>query len=206
MPIFPGDPTPKFESVLNLERDNVNVSRITLGTHTGTHVDSQKHFITNGVGIEKECLSKFIGEAVVMDFSNKTRGDEITSYDLDNYSSLIVPNDIILLYTGTSDYWYDDYMDKVGKKFTYLDPSAPKWILSHKIKSVGIDTFSVEKYGSKEALTHKKLLGSGIGIIENLNSNLRQFVGRRVFLVCLPLALKELDGSPARAIIFDILD
>jgi arylformamidase len=206
MPIFPGDPTPKFESVLNLERDNVNVSRITLGTHTGTHVDSQKHFITNGVGIEKESLSKFIGEAVVMDFSNKTRGDGITSYDLDNYSSLIVPNDIILLYTGTSDYWYDDYMDKVGKKFTYLDPSATKWILSHKIKSVGIDTFSVEKYGSKEALTHKKLLGSGIGIIENLNSNLRQFVGRRVFLVCLPLALKELDGSPARAIIFDILD
>jgi arylformamidase len=206
MPIFPGDPTPKFESVLNLERDNVNVSRITLGTHTGTHVDSQKHFITNGVGIEKESLSKFIGEAVVMDFSNKTRGDGITSYDLDNYSSLMVPNDIILLYTGTSDYWYDDYMDKVGKKFTYLDPSATKWILSHKIKSVGIDTFSVEKYGSKEALIHKKLLGSGIGIIENLNSNLRQFVGRRVFLVCLPLALKELDGSPARAIIFDILD
>jgi arylformamidase len=206
MPIFPGDPTPKFESVLNLQRDNVNVSRITLGTHTGTHVDSQKHFITNGVGIEKESLSKFIGEAVVMDFSNKTRGDGITSYDLDNYSSLIVPNDIILLYTGTSDYWYDDYMDKVGKKFTYLDPSATKWILSHKIKSVGIDTFSVEKYGSKEALIHKKLLGSGIGIIENLNSNLRQFVGRRVFLVCLPLALKELDGSPARAIIFDILD
>jgi arylformamidase len=206
MPIFPGDPTPKFESVLNLERDNVNVSRITLGTHTGTHVDSQKHFITNGVGIEKESLSKFVGETVVMDFSNKTRGDGITSYDLDNYSSLIVPNDIILLYTGTSDYWYDDYVDKVGKKFTYLDPSAAKWILSHKIKSVGIDTFSVEKYGSKEALTHKKLLGSGIGIIENLNSNLRQFVGRRVFLVCLPLALKELDGSPARAIIFDILD
>lgn len=205
MMVFPGDPSPKFESVLSIEKDKVNVSRITLGTHTGTHVDSQRHFITDGVGIEQESLSKFIGEAVVMDFSNKIIGDGITNYDLDNYSSLIVPNDIILLYTGFSNYRYEDY-DRVVGNFTYLDPSAAEWIISHKIKSVGIDTLSVEKYGSKEYLTHKKLLTSGIGIIENLNSSLAQFVGRRVFLVCLPLALKGLDGSPARTILFDILD
>lgn len=205
MPIFPGDPCPKFESILDLEKDKVNVSRITLGSHTGTHVDSQKHFIKNGVGIEQESLSKFIGEAVVMDFSKKIIGDGITNQDLDSYSSLVVPNDIILLYTGVSNYWNDHYMDKVGKKFTYLDPTAAEWIIDHQIRSVGIDTLSVEKYGSKGSITHKKLLGSGIGIIENLNSNLAQFVGNRVFLVCLPLALKGLDGSPARAIIFDIL-
>jgi kynurenine formamidase len=45
-----------------------------------------------------------------------------------------------------------------------------------------------------------------VGIIENLNSNLKKFLGKRVFLVCLPLALKGLDASPARAVIFNILD
>jgi kynurenine formamidase len=97
-------------------------------------------------------------------------------------------------------------MNKVGSKFTYLKPSAADWIINHKIKSVGIDTFSIEQFGSKNAPAHKKLLSADVGIIENLSSNLKQFTDKRVFLVCLPLALKELDASPARAIIFDILD
>jgi len=33
----------------------------------------------------------------------------------------------------------------------------------------------VEKYGSKEGETHKKLLSNGIGIIENLNANLKKY-------------------------------
>lgn len=61
----------------------------------------------------------------------------------------------------------------------------------------------MEKYGFTEGLTHKILL-YGIGIIEGLNSNLGKFVGSRMFLVCLPLLLKGMDGSPARAILFDI--
>jgi kynurenine formamidase len=48
------------------------------------------------------------------------------------------------------------------------------------------------------------LLSKSIGIIENLNSNLKQFAGKRMFLVCLPLPLKGVDGSPARAVLFDI--
>ena len=49
------------------------------------------------------------------------------------------------------------------------------WIVDHEIKCVGIDTLSVEKYGFKEGLSHKKLLSNGIGIIENLNSNLKNY-------------------------------
>jgi arylformamidase len=61
----------------------------------------------------------------------------------------------------------------------------------------------MEKYGFTEGLTHKILLSNGIGIIEGLNSY-PKFVGSRMFLVCLPLLLKDIDGSPARAILFDI--
>lgn len=133
-------------------------------------------------------------------------GDGIDGNDLDTFSSFVHPDDILLLYTGVSNYWNENYIDKVGSRFTYLEPTAADWIVNHEIKSIGIDTFSVEKYGSSQALTHKKLLLAGVGIIENLNSNLKKFLGKRVFLVCLPLALKGLDASPARAVIFNILD
>ena len=61
-----------------------------------------------------------------------------------------------------------------------------------------------EREGFTEGLIHKKLLSHNIGIIENLNSNLRRFVDKRIFLICLPLLFEDLDGSPARAIVFDI--
>jgi kynurenine formamidase len=86
-----------------------------------------------------------------------------------------------------------------------LETSAANWIVNSGIKCVDIDTLSVEKYGLKEGLTHKKLLSNNVGIIENLNSNIRKFAGKRIFLVCLPLLFKNVDGSPARAIVFDII-
>jgi arylformamidase len=72
------------------------------------------------------------------------------------------------------------------------------------IKCAGIDTLSIEQYGSKGAPAHKLLLSNDVGIIENLNK-LKQFVNKRMFLVCLPLPLKGVDGSPARAVLFEMI-
>lgn len=203
MSVYPGDPQPEFKPVSTIENEKINVTRLVIGSHTGTHIDAQKHFIANGKGIDKEPLDKFVGEAVVLDLSNINIGSGITDSNLDKVSEIIKDNDILLLYTGTSERWRKDEI--LANNFTYLKPSAADWISNHGIKCVGIDTLSVEKYGFKEGLTHKKLLSNNVGIIENLSLNLRKFVGKRVFLVCLPLLLKDIDGSPARAIIFDIL-
>jgi arylformamidase len=203
MLVYPGDPQPQFEPFATMEKDKINVTRIVMGSHTGTHVDAPKHFFADGDGIDKEPLDKFIGEAIIADLSDMPRGKGISDADLDNYYRVIKRNDILLLYTGTNDKWQKARSSK-SNNFTYLEVSAAEWIMDHGIKCVGIDTLSVEKYGFKEGLTHKKLLSNNIGIIENLNSNMRGFVGKRMFLVCLPLMLKAIDGSPARAILFDI--
>jgi arylformamidase len=202
MPVYPGEPQPEFSPHFKLGKDKVNVTRLTVGSHTGTHVDAPKHFIFNADGIDKLSIDKFIGEAVILDMSKKRVGQGITDTDLDMHKRMVKGDDIILLYSGTSKRFSKD--KNVTKKFTYLEPSAAKWIVDHQIKCVGIDSYSVEKYGFTEGLTHKTLLSNGIGIIEGINSNLGKFVGNRMFLVCLPLLLKDLDGSPARAIMFDI--
>ncbi|HZA71155.1 MAG TPA: cyclase family protein [Nitrososphaeraceae archaeon] len=204
MLVYPGDPQPQFEPFVTIKKDKINVTRIVMGSHTGTHVDAPKHFFTDGNGIDSEPVDKFIGETIILDLSDVIGGKGITDSDLDNYSGVIKRNDILLLYTGTNDKWKKEKDSQINN-FTYMDLSSAQWIVEHGIKCVGIDTLSVERYGFKEGLTHRKLLSNNIGIIENLNSNIKAFVGRRMFLVCLPLLLKGIDGSPARAILFDIV-
>jgi arylformamidase len=200
MQVYPGDPQPKFEPHSTIKDDKVNVTRITVGSHTGTHVDAQSHFLSNDNSIESEPLSKFIGKATIIDVSDKGGGGGgrrggITAKDLNRYSDMVQRDDILLTYTGTGDR---------RTNFAYLDISAARWIVNHKIKCIGIDTLSIEKYGSKDAPTHKLLLSEGIGIIENLD-NLKQFVAKRMFLVCLPLPFEGIDGSLARAILFEMI-
>src|SRR5215472_13758808 len=64
MPVYPGDPQPEFKLIATIEKEKVNVTRIVVGSHTGTHVDAQKHFIASGNSIDREPLDKFIGEAI----------------------------------------------------------------------------------------------------------------------------------------------
>jgi arylformamidase len=203
MPTYPGEPQPEFQPFFKLGRDKVNLTRLIIGSHTGTHVDAPKHFISTGDSVNKIPLDKFVGEAVILDMSTKSIGEGITNVDLDTYSKVVKAGDIILLYTGTSEHWNND--KNIMQNFTYLEPSAAEWIVNHEIKCIGIDSFSVEKYGFKDGIAHKMLLSNKISIIENLNSNLKKCLGNRMFIVCLPLFLKGIDGSPARVVVFDIL-
>ena len=203
MPNPPGNPHPEFQPFYTLEKDIANLTLLTMGSHTGTHVDAPMHFISTGNSVDKVPLEKLTGEAVILDVSKKAIGEGITNVDLDIYSKIVKPDDIILLYTGTSDHW--DQNESIMQNYTYLEPSAAKWIVDHDIKCIGIDSVSVEKYNFQEGLLHRTLLSRNIGIIEALNSNLKKCVGKRMFLVCLPLFLRGIDGAPARVIVFDVM-
>lgn len=218
MPVFPGEPLPRFQPIRTIGKDGASVTSIAFGSHTGTHVDAPSHFIPGAQGVDRIPLASFVGEAVVLDMSSKGEGEEetrqnlgIADADLEPYSGKVMEGDIVLLYTGTSDRWDDkkeESKDAAGRgatAFSYLEPSAAGWLVRHGAKCVGIDSFSVEKYGSKEGRAHKQLLSSGVGIVENLSSDLKRFVGRRAFFVCLPLPLEGIDASPARAVLFEIM-
>jgi arylformamidase len=206
MPVYPGEPAPQFLDIRTIQKDGVKVTEISIGSHTGTHVDAPCHFIAGTNGIDQIPLDRFIGEAVILDVS-KVHAEGITDVDLEEQSDKIRSGDIVLLYTGTSDKWNNEIEGGgIQTNFSYLEPSAASWIVQHEIKCVGIDSYSIEKFGSKEGLAHKELLSKGVGVIENLNSNLKRFAGKRMFLMCMPLLLEGIDAAPARAILFEIID
>lgn len=200
---------PKIKITRTIEQGS-NESKIDIESHTGTHADAYSHMIANGKTIEKIELDKFIGECLVLDFSDK-RG-KITGQDFDEVSRnnkklnkkmgkkeeegimSIKKNDIILLKTRKAP------MDSFDFNFTYLDKSGAKFLANKKVKCAGIDCLGIERSQIGHE-THKILFEKGIAIVEGLElSRIKQ---GRYFFIGLPLKIKNGDGSPIRAVLLD---
>jgi len=198
MPIYPGDPSPSFVSYATLENDGVNLTKLTLGSHTGTHIDAPRHFISNGIGVDKIPASKLVGEAYVADLSSKPVGSGITGEDLyEKVEGRVVADDIIVIYTGCSEHWDDE---SIRRNYTFLTGDAAEYLVSKKVRAVGIDFLSVEKFQAPAPVAHKNLLGSGIFIIESLSRATKQFIGKRILMICMPIKLQNGDGAPSRIV------
>ena len=201
MPIYPGDPSPSFENLKTIDRDGVNLTKFTMGSHTGTHIDAPKHFIKTGIGIDRIPPAKLVGEAYIGDLSTKRIGSGITANDLRKLDKNLRPDDIVVCYTGCSERWGDE---SVAEDYTYVTRDAADYLVSKGIRAVGIDFLSIEQFGAPP-IVHKTLLDKGIFIIESLSNALKNLLGQRVLLICMPIKLKDGDGAPSRVFAIPIL-
>lgn len=197
MPVYPGDPSPSFQRAATIEANGVNLTKMVLGSHTGTHIDAPIHFISSGKPLDQIPVSSFVGEAFVIDLSNKPVGSGISQSDLRPFDSNIRKDDIVLLYTGSSDRWGNP---ETNSNYTYCTKEAADYFVSKQVRAVGIDFLSIEKFKAPEPIVHKTLLGNGIYIIESLSSVLKRFAGQRILFISLPIKLRNGDGAPSRSI------
>ncbi len=195
MLLYPGDIAPVVEPFSLIEESGAAIAKLTLGTHTGTHVDAPNHILKQREAVHEIPLENFVGGAWVFDFSYKTAGTGLVEEDFKDKSN-VHTNDIVICYTGSSEYSKNE---DVRTRYVYITKSAAAWLVRKKVKAVGIDSLSVERFGSMDHYVHKTLLNDGITIIENLSNNLKFIADQKVFFVAAPLKLKGLDGSPVRA-------
>jgi len=190
MPIYDGNPGVEVERVDAIaDGAPANMSRLTLGAHTGTHVDAPLHFIDGAPGAEGIPLDALYGPAVVVD-ATSVAGESIGQADLE---SLGIPEgaERVLLKTRNSELWNQDAFTR---DFLRLDGSGARFVISRRIRTIGIDYLSV---GDREA--HRELLGAGVVPVEGLD--LRRVEPGEYTFVCLPLDVVGSDGAPARAIL-----
>ena len=183
------DKKPKLITVRTL-KEGANESRLEIDAHTGSHVDAPYHFLEKGRTIEKISLDKFIGKAVVLDFTKVK--DCITKNNFKHKK--IQKNDIVLLKTRNKldkDFDFD---------FTYLEKSGAEYLASKKIKAVGIDSLGIERSQPGHE-THKILLKEGIIIFEGLE--LSKVKEGKYFFYGFPLKIRKGDASPVRAVLVD---
>ena len=194
MPVYEGDPGVKIEPWSALAKgDSSNVSTLSFGAHTGTHVDAPAHFIEGARRIDALSLDVLIGPARVLrvpDDVNEIDPEFIDRCDLNDVER-------VLFHTRNSSFWNEGFR----KDFTHLLPEAAQLLVDRGIKLVGTDYLSIEKFHSGHHRTHLTLLSNNVVIVEGLN--LTEVAEADYELICLPLKIAEGagDGAPARAVL-----
>ena len=191
MPTYPGNPEYELQPVKRIaEGGSSNVSRLVLGTHTGTHVDAPRHFFDRGAAVEALPLDLLIGRARVIQVS---RRGGITREDL---AQAGLREDLrVLLKTANSGIWNGPFRED----FTYLTESGAQYLVEQGVKVVGIDYLSVEQFKKPGAPAHRALLSEGLIIIEGLY--LADAEPGAYEMYCLPLKVVAGDGAPARVVL-----
>ncbi len=195
MPTYEGEPGPTLEFRKLLSKgDSATVSVLSLGSHTGTHVDAPSHFIDGAHGVEELPLDALVGPAYVAEFSGNTH---ITAADLD---SMAIPADCqrLLFKTRNSGFWVDP---EFHTDFIALAPDAARKLTELGMWLVGIDYLSIERFRARPHEVHETLLASGVVILEGVD--LRRVTAGSYFLVCAPLTVVGAEGAPARAFLID---
>jgi arylformamidase len=192
MPAYPGNPDFELQPVKRIaDGGSSNVSRLILGTHTGTHVDAPRHFIEDGVTVDALSLDLLIGRARVVEISKRggIGAEELAEAGL--------REDLrVLLKTSNSALWNDTGFHQ---EYTYVNEEGARYLVEQGVKVIGVDYLSVEQYKKAGAPAHRTLLSQGVVIIEGLN--LSEVEPGMYEMYCLPLRVAGGDGAPARVIL-----
>ncbi|MGE0448477.1 MAG: cyclase family protein [Vicinamibacterales bacterium] len=184
--------------------------------HGGTHIDAPVHFAKDHWTVDQIPLDRLIGDALVIDVSAKAAADpdyRVTVADFEEWersNGAIEPGSIVLIRTDFSKRWPDAaaYLGTAERgdaavaklHFPGLHPDAATWLAeSREVKSVGLDTASIDYGQSTLFETHRALYERNIPAFENL-TNLDRLPARGASLVALPSKIKGGSGAPLRAV------
>src|SRR6476646_3782343 len=184
IPAYPGNPEFELQPIKRIAAGgSSNVSKLVMGTHTGTHVDAPKHFFDDGAGVDALPLDLLLGRARVVEVTK--RG----GIGKDELAAAGLREDLrVLLKTSNSALWNGEGFHQ---DYTYLADQG--------VKVVGIDYLSVEQFKKPGAPAHRALLSQSVIIIEGLN--LSEAEAGMYEMYCLPLRIAGSDGAPARVIL-----
>ena len=184
--------------------------------HGGTHLDAPIHFAEGRQHADELSLERLIGPAVCIDVSVTclaNRDYQITAADLQAWERThgrIADDTIILLHTGYARFWPDrkrylgtDLRGPEGVaqlSFPGLAPAAAEWLVQNrKVRSIGLDTASIDYGKSQKFETHVILLGQNIPVFENV-ANLDRVPATGSQVIALPMKIKGGSGGPLRIV------
>ena len=168
----------------------VNVSALSLSTHSGSHADAPLHYDGGGSAIDAVDLSAYLGAAQVVDArkATDTVSSELILPQLDSGTSRV----LIRTYERAPQSRWDD-------KFTAIDPALIEHLADRGVRLIGVDTPSLDPQTSKSMAAHLAVARRGLAILEGLVLDDVPFGTYE--LIALPLKIAGADASPVRAVL-----
>jgi arylformamidase len=190
--VWPGDIPFSAQVALDMRRgDSVNLTTLTLSSHTGTHADAPYHFVVDGPTVDRVPLAAYVGPATLATVQ-KTEGP-LTPADFPNLDWSRVER--LLIHSTAS----AKPLTEFPAAIVYPSPELADWLGQHKVVLFGSDAPSMDEVNSKSLPGHHALRRNGVAILEGLL--LADVPDGEYELIALPLKLQGIDGSPVRAIL-----
>lgn len=180
-----------------LDKVGRNTHALTMGSHTGTHMDAPFHFIDGGRTIEYTPLDVVCGEIQIVDFTY-IGPNGIVKYD--DVKDLKVAERMLFRFD-----WFKKWKThEFYKSFPYFEEAAVDYLIKGGIKLMAMDTPSPDYGGNiqskEDSPNHKTLLKKDVVIVEYLTNTDQLDLTKKHRIIALPLKFKCCDGSPSRVI------
>ena len=165
-----------------ISNEGFRVSRLSMGTQTGTHIDAPAHFVEGGAMLETLSPDQLFGSFFLVDLPDRS-----SSTDVANRFAAYRQEQILFLRTSGNSTPYLSM--EILQKILFLPPDL--WILSGDIE--------IEQSAPFEF--HRQIARAGKFLVEDLDQKAaRQITGNgEVFIA--PLRLIGVSGSPCRVIV-----
>lgn len=181
--------------------DTANTKTLKFGNHSGTHIDYPNHFFDSGTTSEKFNASFWFYERPFVIFLNEVQNDQlinVSDLHLDNVPS---NTDFLIISSG---FWKYRNEEKYWKNNPGISPDVADELRIRfpNLRTVGMDLISITSFQNRiigrEA--HRAFLGTNRPILLVEDMDLSLLKTQPTSLVCLPLMVEALDGSPVSVI------
>jgi arylformamidase len=190
--VWPGDSRFSITRVADLEAgDPATVTRLTLSSHTGTHVDAPAHVGRDDLSLENVSLAPFIGPATVVTVPRQA--GPLTPADFPALDWARIRR--LLIHSPASSQPPDQFL----AEFLYPSPALADFMGQHGLVLFGTDAPSVDPVNSDTLPGHQALGRNKLAILEGIV--LAGVPDGEYELIALPLKIEGGDGSPVRAVL-----
>ena len=197
MPVYPGTETPRLEAANTYEKDFFKETKMTMYTHTGTHMDPPAHIFAGRTTLDQFPADQFVGRALVINCRGLEEGQSITMDHIRRYGDKARQADFLLFNLGWDKLWGTD---AYFGNFPCMDMEVLDYIMAGNYKGIGVDAISIDPI---DDLTRHRILFRETEIVNVENLKDLDLCGDDLFrFSCFPLKLADCDGSPVRAVAY----
>jgi arylformamidase len=177
------------------EGTTFQIGKIEMVSNTGTYLDTPFHRYEHGCDLSQILIEQTADiEAIVV----KVPFEENLSIGPEYFHGLALQNKAVLVQTGWDIHWNSD---AYFNNNPFLTEEAALYLVSQKVKLVGIDSHNIDDTSGKTRPVHTILLKNEILIVEHLTNMSQIPENKAITFSATPPKVKGMGTFPVRAFV-----